>query len=174
MWGSTLTAYLHYLGFMLAFGALVLEQFTLKKDLNQAEAWRILWADATYGISAIMILVTGILRVLFFGQGADYYLHNAVFYAKVGLFLGISVLSLYPTFSFLSWIPTLQRDQLPNLELAKLHRLTWLIRAELMGFVLIPLLAAAMARGIGFPFDSTGLLKLIELNPFNHSAVIYF
>lgn len=164
MWESTLTAYLHYAGFMLAFGALVLEQFTLKKDLSRTEALRILWADALYGISATVILVTGILRVIYFGKGTDYYLHNAVFYAKVGLFLGVSALSLYPTFSFLSWIPTLQRDQLPNLELAKLNRLTWLIRAELIGLLLIPFLAAAMARGIGFPFDSEGLLKLIQLN----------
>ena len=74
MWASAITAYLHYLGFMVAFGALVIESHTLKKDLSLAEAWRVLIADTVYGLSAITILITGILKVIYFGKGTDYYL----------------------------------------------------------------------------------------------------
>ncbi|MGI0485069.1 DUF2214 family protein [Pantanalinema rosaneae CENA516] len=150
MWGSTIAAYLHYSGFMLAFAALTLEQFTLKKELSLEAAWRIVWADAMYGISATIVLVTGILRVLYFGKGIDYYLHNPVFYTKVGLFLLVGALSLYPTISFLTWIKALRQNTPPGLELSQVDRLSWLIKIELVGFLLIPLLAAAMARGMSF------------------------
>jgi putative membrane protein len=145
MW---VTAYLHYLGFMIAFGSLVIEHLTLKKDLSLAEAWRVVIADGIYGLSATTILVTGILRVLYFGKGTDYYLSSPVFYTKISIFIVISLLSLYPTFSFLTWIKDLRNEQTPKLELLQVQRLTWLIRGELAGFVIIPLFAAILARGI--------------------------
>ncbi len=148
MWGSAVTAYLHYLGFLVAFGALVVESQTLKQDLSVAEAWKVLVADAIYGLSATMVLITGILRVIYFGKGTDYYLGSPVFYIKIGLFILVSLLSLYPTFSFLSWIKGLQDNKRPDLELSQVHLLSWLIRGELLGFTLIPLFAAILARGM--------------------------
>jgi putative membrane protein len=148
MWQSAITAYLHYLGFMIAFGALVIEHLTLKKDLSLSEAWRVVIADGIYGLSATTILVTGILRVIYFGKGTDYYLSSPVFYTKISIFIVISLLSLYPTFSFLTWIKDLRNEQTPKLELPQVQRLTWLIRGELAGFVIIPLFAAILARGI--------------------------
>ena len=148
MWQSAITAYLHYLGFMIAFGALVIEHLTLKKDLSLSEAWRVVIADGIYGLSATTILVTGILRVIYFGKGTDYYLSSPVFYTKISIFIVISLLSLYPTFSFLTWIKDLRNEQTPKLELLQVQRLTWLIRGELAGFVIIPLFAAILARGI--------------------------
>ena len=59
---SAITAYLHYLGFMFAFGALVIENQTLKKDLSVEEAWRLVIADTIYGLSAVTIVITGILK----------------------------------------------------------------------------------------------------------------
>ena len=149
MWVSTIVAYLHYLSFMLCFGALVLEAFNLKKELSLNEAWKIVIADAVYGISATLILVTGILRVIYFGKGTDYYLSNPVFYAKVGVFIVVGSLSIYPTVCFVAWLLDLQQGRAPKLELLKLNRLIWLIRIELVGFILIPLLATIMATGIG-------------------------
>lgn len=148
MWQSAITAYLHYLGFMIAFGALVIEGLTLKKDLSLVEAWRVVIADGIYGLSATTILVTGILRVIYFGKGTDYYLSSPVFYTKISIFIVISLLSLYPTFTFLTWIKDLRNNQTPKLELPQVQRLNWLIRGELAGFVIIPLFAAILARGI--------------------------
>ncbi|MEJ6486488.1 DUF2214 family protein [Nostoc punctiforme UO1] len=149
MWISAIVAYLHYLSFMLCFGALVSEALNLKKELSLNEAWKIVIADAVYGISATVVLITGILRVIYFGKGTDYYLSNPVFYAKVVVFIVVGLLSLYPTISFIGWVKSLQQGQAPKLELLKLNRLIWLIRIELVGFTLIPLLAAIMARRIG-------------------------
>ncbi|MBD2435376.1 DUF2214 family protein [Nostoc sp. FACHB-110] len=149
MWISAIVAYLHYLSFMLCFGSLLLESFTLKKDLSLSEAWKIVIADAVYGISATVVFVTGILRFIYFGKGRDYYLNNPLFYTKVAVFLVVGFLSLYPTISFLSWLKGLLHRETPRLELAKLNLISWLIRIELAGFILIPLLATIMAGGIG-------------------------
>jgi putative membrane protein len=150
---SAVVAYLHYLGLMLSFGALVLEIFILnsQKELSLNDAWKIVIADTVYGISAVMILATGVLRVIYYGKGSEYYLNNPVFYTKVAIFLLVGGLSLYPTVSFISWVPALQKGTAPKVESTQVNRLIWLIRTEIVGFALIPLLAALMARGIGYP-----------------------
>jgi putative membrane protein len=147
MWESAATAYVHYLSFMLTFGALAVESQTLKKDISLEDAWRLVIADTIYGLSATTVLITGILRVLYFGKGQDYYLSSPIFYTKVGIFVIVGLLSLYPTFLFISWIKTLRDRQPPNLELSKVQILSWMIRGELIGLVLIPLFATLLARG---------------------------
>ena len=146
MWTSSIVAYLHYLGFMLAFAALTVEIFNLKTEITLDQAKKVLFADAAYGAAAIVILITGVLRVLYFGKGTDYYLSNPFFYAKISVFIIVSLLSLYPTFTFLTWIRNFQIDQPPTLENPQVNRLSWMIKGELLGFILIPLLAAVMAR----------------------------
>ncbi len=149
LWSGAAIAYLHYLSFMIAFAALVVEHLTVRKDLELKQAWRLVITDGLYGIAAITVLVTGILRVLYFGKGTAYYLSNPVFHLKVGLFILVGILSLYPTISFLLWLKPLRQGQVPTLELPTVQRLTWVIRAELAFLSGIPLLAAMMARGIG-------------------------
>jgi putative membrane protein len=146
MWASSITAYFHYLGFMLAFAALTVEVFNLKQEMTLDEAKRVAFADAAYGIAATVILITGVLRVLYFGKGTDYYLNNPFFYAKMGVFILVSLFSLYPTFTFILWFKDLQSGKTPNLEFAQLNRLSWLIKGELLLFTVLPLLAAMMAR----------------------------
>lgn len=146
MWSSSITAYFHYLGFMLAFAALTVEVFNLKPEMTLNEAKKVAFADAAYGIAAMAVLITGILRVLYFGKGADYYLNNPFFYAKIVVFILVSLLSLYPTFTFIFWFKDFQIGQAPRLEIAKINRLSWLIKGELFCFTVLPLLAAMMAR----------------------------
>jgi putative membrane protein len=150
MWASSITAYFHYLGFMVAFAALTVEIFNLKKEMTLDEAKRVAFADAAYGIAALVIVVTGVLRVLYFGKGTDYYLNNPFFYAKMGVFILVSLFSLYPTFTFISWFKDLQSGQTPRLEIDQVNRLSWLIKGELFCFTLLPLLAAVMARITGW------------------------
>lgn len=150
MWASSITAYFHYLGFMLAFASLTVEAFNLKKEMTLEEAKRVSFADAAYGIAATIILITGVLRVLYFGKGTDYYLNNPFFLAKMGVFILVSLFSLYPTFTFISWIKDIQNGKIPDLEIAQVNRLSWLIKGELVGFTVLPLLAAIMARISGW------------------------
>ena len=82
-------AYAHYLSFMLCFAALVLERRILKPDPNRSEATAMIVTDVVYGIAALALLSTGILRVLYFGQGSSFYTHNPLFWWKVGVFLAV-------------------------------------------------------------------------------------
>lgn len=152
MWSSAITAYLHYLSFMVAFAALVVEHQLFASELTLKQAWRLVITDSLYGLAATTVLVTGVLRVLYFGRGADYYLHNPVFHLKVGLFIVVGLLSLYPTISVITWVFGLRKEEPPTLTTAQGQRFVWIVRGELLGLALIPLLAAMLARGVALPF----------------------
>ena len=61
-------AYIHYLSFMLCFGALIYERISLKTDLNRKESISMVIADIIYGIAGIALLVSGIYRVISLGK----------------------------------------------------------------------------------------------------------
>ena len=105
--------------------------------------------DIIYGIAALALLVSGILRVLYFGQGSDFYTENPLFWWKVGLYLSVGALSLYPTVTYVLWAIPLRKGELPEVGQKLATRLGWIINVELVGFALVPMLATLMARGVG-------------------------
>ncbi|MFM7550061.1 MAG: DUF2214 family protein [Cyanobacteriota bacterium] len=144
-------AYVHYLSFMLCFGALVLERRLIKPNPNRADATLMVITDIVYGLAALALLVSGILRVLYFGQGSDFYTENPLFWWKVGMYLSVGGLSLYPTITYILWAIPLRKGELPQVSEGMANRLAWILNIELAGFALIPLLATLMARGVGLP-----------------------
>ena len=146
---KALVAYVHYLGIILCFGALTFERLTLKVNLNKQEIISMIIADVIYGVAGIAILVTGILRVKYFGQGSDFYTNNPIFWLKVCLYMIIGLISLYPTANYILWAIPLSKNKLPNISEKLVKRFKLIITTELLGFATIPFLATLMARGIG-------------------------
>ncbi len=146
---SALVAYVHYISFMLCFAALAFERKLLKVDPTRSEAITMVVIDVVYGLAGLALLVSGILRVLYFGQGSDFYTQNPLFWWKVGLFIFVGLLSLYPTITYILWAIPLAKDQLPQVNSNLVGRLRLVINIELAGFISIPLLATLMSRGIG-------------------------
>ena len=146
---SAVVAYVHYLGIILCFGALMFERINLKINLNKNETISIIIADVIYGIAGLAILVTGILRVRYYGQGGDFYTSNPIFWLKVSLYIIIGLLSLYPTITYILWAIPLSKNQLPVISENLVKRFQLIITTELIGFAVIPLFATLMARGIG-------------------------
>ena len=146
---SALVAYIHYLGIILCFGSLLFERLTLKVDLSRKETISMIIADIVYGIAGVAILITGILRVKYYGQGGDFYTHNPVFWIKVGLYIFVGLLSLYPTTTYILWAIPLSKNKLPEISKNLVDRFRLIITAELIGFATIPIFATLMARGIG-------------------------
>ena len=144
-------AYVHYLSFMLCFGALVLERRLIRPNPSKADATIMVITDVVYGIAALALLVSGILRVPYFGQGSSFYTENPLFWWKVGLYLGVGALSLSPTITYILWAIPLRKGELPQVSEALAKRLAWILNIELVGFALVPLLATLMARGVGLP-----------------------
>ncbi len=142
-------AYIHYLSFMLCFAALALERKLIKTDPNRQETITMVIIDVIYGIAGLALLGSGILRVLYFGQGAEFYTHNPIFWWKVGLFIFVGTLSLYPTITYIRWSIPLTKGDLPIVGSELVARLKLVLNIELVGFALIPLFATFMARGVG-------------------------
>ena len=146
---SALVAYVHYLSFMICFGALIFERISLKASPNKKEAISMVIADVIYGIAGIALLISGIYRVIKFGQGADFYTENPIFWTKIIIFALVGSLSLYPTFTYILWAIPLSKGNLPIVSSNLLARLKLIINIELIGFSFIPLLATFMSRGYG-------------------------
>ena len=146
---SALMAFLHHVAAFTLVGALTAELALFRSDLDLRQARKIQRAEMAYGLSAGVLLVAGLLRVLYFEKGASYYFHNAFFIAKVVLFLLVALLSLYPTLLFLSWNQQLKTGVPPRLDAAQVRRVRAVMLVELGGIVGILLCASLMARGIG-------------------------
>ncbi len=143
-------AFLHHVLAFTLVATVTVELVLVKDRISIERARRILRTDAIYGVSAILLLVVGFLRVMFFEKGTDYYFHSIPFIAKMLLFMTVAILSIYPTMTFLSWRKSLNRGREPVLDPAVIRRIRKLIHLELVCIVLIVLAAAMMARGIGY------------------------
>jgi putative membrane protein len=148
---SAAVAYVHYLSFMLCFGALLLERRLIQPNPDRRTAITMVITDVVYGLAALGLLISGILRVLYFGQGSSFYTENPLFWWKVGAYLSVGALSLYPTVTYILWAIPLRRGELPQVSEGLARRLAWILNIELVGFAAIPMLATLMARGVGLP-----------------------
>jgi putative membrane protein len=99
---------------------------------------------------ALAILVVGFLRVQFGAKGADFYFHNPVFWAKIGAFAVVGLISIRPTLRILAWQKRAKADAafVPPLDEVGAVRRQMLL--EIHVFALVPVFAAMMARGVGF------------------------
>ena len=146
---SASVAYIHYLSFMVCFGALIYERISLKPNPDRNEAISMVVADIIYGIAGVTLLISGIYRVIKFGQGSEFYIQNPIFWTKIIIFALIGSLSLYPTITYVLWAIPLSKGTLPKITENLVSRLRIIINIELVGFASIPFLATLMARGVG-------------------------
>lgn len=133
----------HFFAFAL-FAVLFAELVAVCSDMNNASVTRVAAIDLWYGALAALVLIVGFVRAVLAAKGWDYYMHNMFFWAKIGTFMLIGLLSIPPTLAFLRWrrmgtLPT-------NSAVAKVRRFLWI---EMALFPLLPVFAAAMARGFG-------------------------
>lgn len=146
---DAIAASLHYLSIFILFALLTSEHILFKPELDAVTARRLQRIDIAYGISAGLVLLTGAARVLWYGKGLDYYLHNGLFHAKVGLFLLVGLLSALPTLTFFNWRNDLLAGRAPQISPASARRTILVIRLELLLLLAMPVLASLMARGVG-------------------------
>ena len=140
-------AYAHELSFMLCFAALTAERFLIRANPDRSTATKLIITDVVYGLAALTLLGSGVLRVLYFGQGADFYTENPLFWWKVGIYLSAGALSLYPTITYVLWAIPLRKGETPNFSAAQ--RIGGVINVELLAFATLPFMASLMARGVG-------------------------
>jgi putative membrane protein len=144
-----LAAFHHLLIFGLV-SMLVAQSVLLQGRMDGGVLAKLGGTDRGYGITALLLLVVGFTRVFQGIKGEDFYLHNPWFHAKIGAFVLVGILSIWPTLRFLRWRKALKADAafLPAED--EVRRLRRIIRFELVLVAVIFVCAAAMARYGGF------------------------
>lgn len=143
-------AAIHLLAFALGFWA-VLTRGTAFSRLaaGAGEVRGVLLADNLWGVSALVLLVTGGMRA--FGgyeKGADYYLHQPLFHLKMTLFVLILLLELAPMITLIKW--RIARSREVPIDIARAKVFARISHAEALLLVLMVIAATGMARGITF------------------------
>ena len=139
----------HLLVFSLA-AILAIELATVRPGLTGAGLRRLGIVDLHYGLIATLILVVGFARVYMGVKGPEAYLGNWTFWAKVGAFALVGLLSAPPTIRILQWRKRARAEPGFALGAAEIKAVRPFLVAELAVFALIPIFAAMMARGYGF------------------------
>ena len=142
-----LLAIAHHLLIFILFAILAVELVWLKRDISRDGLKRLAGLDRVYGIVAGLVVIVGVSRVFYGLKGYEYYVESHSFWTKMALFLAVGLLSIKPTVAILRWNSRAQREPgyLPSAqEIAGIRRY---LHIEAMIFLLIPIFAAAMARG---------------------------
>lgn len=143
-----LLAAVHLLALGVGLGAVWSRGRALRGALDGPGVRRVLYADAWWGVAALLWISTGLVRAFAgFEKGSAYYLHNHVFWAKMALFAAIFILELRPMIGLTQWRRLSARGQVVDTRAAPLFARISFTQATLV--VLMVLAATAIARGYG-------------------------
>ena len=145
-----LLAAVHLLAFALGFWAVLTRGTAFRRlAIGTGEARSVLVADNIWGISAVVLLVTGGMRA--FGgyeKGTDYYLQQPLFHLKMTLFVLILLLEVAPMVTLIKWRRARARGAAIDTGRAQLFARISHIEAMLV--LLMVVAATGMARGVTF------------------------
>lgn len=148
MWTDAILAYLHFGAIFTLIWFLAKEWTLLRVGAANIDVERLASADAGFGMSAGIVLVTGALRAAFGIKGWAFYAHNPAFHVKIGLFVLVGLISIAPTLMFLRWRKARRQAASFSVSETEWKRARRWIMIELHLVALIPLAAVIMARGL--------------------------
>jgi putative membrane protein len=147
---AALMAFIHHLAAFTVVAALAAEVALFQPPFSLTQARRLQRTDSIFGVAAGVVLVVGLLRVVYFEKGPAYYWHDTYFLMKFAAFLIASLISIYPTVTFLAWNGSLRAGEAPQIGAAQAQRVRLCLRLELASILVILACAALMARGFGY------------------------
>lgn len=149
MWLDAFLAWLHYSAIFFLVGFLGVELLLIRGPLDARTVRRLAMMDMALAISAMAVLVSGFLRLVYGAKGPHFYLDHWPFYVKLGLFVAVALISIHPTLAVIRWKRMLERDerwQPPETERLRVRRVI-MLEVHLAG--MIPVFAVVMSRGLG-------------------------
>jgi len=146
----------HHLLFLLLAGVLAFEIGVVRSKMDREDILRVARVDIWYGVlpfdSVVLagaIILVGFSRAIFAAKGWAYYSVNLFFWAKLGAFAVVGLLSIMPTVEFIRWRKAISANLTFSPAPQGIRNVRRVLFAEAMVFALIPAFAAAMARGYG-------------------------
>ena len=130
-------------------GILAFELGTVSLTMKRDEIFRVGRVDNWYGILAGVIIVVGFVRAAVAAKGWAYYEVNVFFWAKIATFVLVGLLSIPPSVAIIRWRTALKSDAAFAPPVDAIRRVRGYLWAEAALFLLLPVFAAAMARGYG-------------------------
>jgi putative membrane protein len=116
--------------------------------MNPRIVERLVTIDRVYGIAAMAVFGTGLLRIYLGAKGSGWYWGNWLLHVKLALFVAAALLSIQPTLRFARWRKELRAGgALPAADEVRKVRKLVMVQAHIIP--LIPLAAAFLARGFG-------------------------
>ncbi|HET8881738.1 MAG TPA: DUF2214 family protein [Solimonas sp.] len=147
MLSTVILPWVHYVAVFVMIGALMVQMYLLKLSAVADAVRSIARVDRIYGVAALLVFVTGLLRVWHGGKGADYYWHNGAFHGVIGLFVLAALVSVVPTLRFIRWRKAVDAGALPAEGEARKTRM--LVHVELSLIFIVALLITMVAKGYG-------------------------
>lgn len=141
----SIVTYLHFMSIFMLFSALIVELSIIKEKMTSNHIKILRKANLFFGVFAGLTVVTGLLRMYYFGKGVDYYSSNSIFVVKFSLFIIVGFLSIYPTIQFFK----LGKFTSETVGIRRFKNILFIIKLELVLLLLIPFLGVLVAKGIG-------------------------
>ncbi|MEX3932876.1 DUF2214 family protein [Paraburkholderia phymatum] len=143
-----LLAAVHLLGYGFALASIIGRTRALRRLSGPTDLPRVFLADTGWGIAAIVLIVTGLMRVFGdFEKGVDYYLHEPLFHIKMAALVLILVLEVMPMMTLIRWRIAVKQVDTPDLTRA--GRLARIGHWQAILLIVMVFAASGMARGIG-------------------------
>jgi putative membrane protein len=135
--------YLHFFSIFGLAGALLIENMAIAAKMDQEDAQNLPKVDAVYRICLVLAFSFGFMLWLWVGKPSEFYTENPLFQSKLGLFVLLALLSIYPTLFF-----NKHRDsEVESIRVPAMVRI--LLKVELLALLIMFVLANMMTRGIG-------------------------
>jgi len=146
---DALFSFLHFTALLVMAGALSAEAFILRLPASGPQIRLLQRVDAFYGGSSVVLIAAGVCRVLYGAKHWSYYVEEPFFWAKMGMFVLVGLLSIPPTIRFIGWARALKTDAAFLPPEAQTKGVRRYVMIELHGLALIVVFAVLMARGYG-------------------------
>ena len=114
--------------------------------MNAAVVERLARLDVIYGVAAMLMIGSGLARLIWGIKGASWYLSQPMFHIKITIVVVMAILSIWPSIMFRRWRRNLRATgALPGeLEVKKVRRLV-MIQSQTLPVVAV--IAVFWARG---------------------------
>ena len=145
-------AWLHLLALGIGLGAVIVRGSALRDAPDPLAMRRAFIFDGLWGLAALLWLSTGLWRL--FGQtekSVAYYMTNHAFFAKMGFFVLILALEIWPMIVLIRWRRAIMggKGVAAAVDVTTARRIATISHIEALLVVLMVFAAVAMARGYG-------------------------